>query len=823
MKRKKKRKWIAGFLAIAMMLSLVKIPVHAATTSLQVTILGGTASAITLTDGQEQQIGGATVRLDGDVLTVKGNLDITGVAGSAGGVVPLIDVVGGTLTIQADGDLTLSNAYGPWVRGGVKIADANNVTLDSSYAYPGFSGAVEINIQGDLKIQTSYIVHAGQSFNVTKARNISMIGKAAVPLFSSVAPVMQCSGQVYLENAKQVVSAPGFQISGATYVDINAQQVCNGGQAVFDITGDLHIKSSQASFVGALNVKNASNVNIEAGAGRISGGNMDIHANGYVSLINKAGVITTASAQIVSGEYITLSANGTQISSGSNTTMLLEAAGDIRLTNESGAITANGTITSMTSKEGSVIISGITESYLLLGKELTITAAKGIDIKNDKGSIYYGNQSSFTCKEDIKLIGGNSSGSSSGSSVGKPYLFFGKCSINTEGSVVATSDMGASIFSTNAEIVAGGDVELRNSAGTVSQSMLTIKGANDVKIMSESNQGPALYDANVTINGNLSIESDHIAVYGKLQVNNANHVSIVGEAGNAVSPGMQKTPTVIFSRVQNVPSSFQVNGTVTITNKSDSFYAFDVKPEILMERYAVLAGDAEPGTAADETLEKTYTENAYVKILPKAPMPEFTVAATASTLTVNVDDYDVAKYGKLEYKFGDGAWTEVSKFTQLHSDTKFNMTVRCAGNDVYYQSDENLQECQTTPAVYTITIPKETLTAGDENSKTEISINKQQPFDLGYQGKILVKASQNNTTSSKGTVILTRTTGTAETISASLLVNGQVWDDLSKNIATFQMLEDAPVSVAFSKPFETDIPAGTYTGTVVYTVDYTEK
>ena len=75
-----------------------------------------------------------------------------------------------------------------------------------------------------------------------------------------------------------------------------------------------------------------------------------------------------------------------------------------------------------------------------------------------------------------------------------------------------------------------------------------------------------------------------------------------------------------------------------------------------------------------------------------------------------------------------------------------------------------------------------------------------------------------------GKLTLTRQNDTENhTIASALLVNNNALGDINKSVAIFTMDNKTPVSVSFAKPTETDIPAGTYNGTITFEVSYSEQ
>ena len=210
------------------------------------------------------------------------------------------------------------------------------------------------------------------------------------------------------------------------------------------------------------------------------------------------------------------------------------------------------------------------------------------------------------------------------------------------------------------------------------------------------------------------------------------------------------------------------------------------------------------------------------KINPKAPIPtNIKTKTTANTIEViPLDNTDI--YGTAQYKLDNGNWGTNTVFTNLKAQRSYTVYTRYLGNELYLVSDSSSSSVTTSSPTYTITIPQETLTAGNESSKNEISVDTNN-FDLGYGGKVDVKVSNNGSISSDGKLILIRQqdTGTT-TITSALLVNGTPFTDINNPVATFKATNNSPVSISFEKPVETKILAGTYSGTVTFEVSYSE-
>lgn len=204
-------------------------------------------------------------------------------------------------------------------------------------------------------------------------------------------------------------------------------------------------------------------------------------------------------------------------------------------------------------------------------------------------------------------------------------------------------------------------------------------------------------------------------------------------------------------------------------------------------------------------------------VLQKAPTPEIKTTQTANSITVEVTNYK-SDFGEIEYNWDNTGWTNQNKLVNSGANKAHTLSVRFTGAGIYQMSDEKTVDVSTTPATYEISIP---MTAAADDSKNMISIDGSKDFDLGYNGKINVKI-QNTDTMNNGVLSLTRENGNNETITSKLLVGGKPFTDLSQNVAAFTNKSDPSVPFVFQRPATSNILAGTYKGTVVFDISYSE-
>lgn len=204
----------------------------------------------------------------------------------------------------------------------------------------------------------------------------------------------------------------------------------------------------------------------------------------------------------------------------------------------------------------------------------------------------------------------------------------------------------------------------------------------------------------------------------------------------------------------------------------------------------------------------------------KAPKPATpTTSVTANSITVTAPS-DTATYGAAQYSINGTTWQTSNTFSNLKAATNYTVYVKYTGNADYMESDAVSKAVTTSSASYTITIPS-TVTAG--GTSQNISVNTAQSFVLGYGGQVNVKVTSGMT--SAGIMTLTRTTGTVKpTISSQFKVNNANFTNTNNNVATFKTKTDTAVPISFATPTHTSgvVPAGVYSGTVVFTMTYSQ-
>lgn len=213
------------------------------------------------------------------------------------------------------------------------------------------------------------------------------------------------------------------------------------------------------------------------------------------------------------------------------------------------------------------------------------------------------------------------------------------------------------------------------------------------------------------------------------------------------------------------------------------------------------------------TIEGNSTVYVYGKI---------SLTATA-TLSDAYKEMDVSyQWEWLSDKWGVGGDILKQKTFELWMDSSqmvgiqtFACKVTCDGYTVTSEPF-SVQVIDPDATAYTITIPKIAVAGGDAVS---VGINTEEPFNLNG-GTVSVSVSDG--IDENGKLTLTNTDGSGSFVTSEMYVGEKSITSFTDRIfATFTSLYDDPVSLSFMEPEETDAPAGTYEGTVTFSIDYT--
>ncbi len=157
-------------------------------------------------------------------------------------------------------------------------------------------------------------------------------------------------------------------------------------------------------------------------------------------------------------------------------------------------------------------------------------------------------------------------------------------------------------------------------------------------------------------------------------------------------------------------------------------------------------------------------------------------------------------------------------FTGLKANVLYDISVECAATNSSF-SAEAAGTGTTGQATFTVSIPSQAEAGGDPVS-ISITEDETHPFDLGNGGQVNVKIIDDGNIQN-GVLTLTRE-GASNTVTSALSVGGTLFTDLSQNAAAFTEDSKTPVSLSFAAPTGTNIPAGTYTGTVNFEISYSQ-
>ena len=247
------------------------------------------------------------------------------------------------------------------------------------------------------------------------------------------------------------------------------------------------------------------------------------------------------------------------------------------------------------------------------------------------------------------------------------------------------------------------------------------------------------------------------------------------------------------------------------------------------------------GTAKTVQIRMKETADAYasdpasvtIPARPAITVSQVTDSTTASIINVQaagvpqgaaVQYQLVAAGGNLE----ENNWKKSGEFMNLKAGTAYTAYAKCGATSGSFASNiSSGQQVSTSAASYTVSIPSETLKAGNSTSKAEISVDTSKSFDLGYNGQVQVKVQSGGAVSSDGVLTLTRQ-GASDTLTSAMYVDGSTFTDIDNPVATFTMNNHRTekAAVSFAEPqltgTQTVIPAGIYSGTVTFEVSYSD-
>lgn len=208
---------------------------------------------------------------------------------------------------------------------------------------------------------------------------------------------------------------------------------------------------------------------------------------------------------------------------------------------------------------------------------------------------------------------------------------------------------------------------------------------------------------------------------------------------------------------------------------------------------------------------------------PDAPEANSRKADRITIKTVSGQRY-ICTTANTEPDWNTSGWQTASgstlTFENLKADTTYYIwTYIPEKEDGNYDPSEVSDSLQTATraAAYTVTIPAGPLTAGSSDSTAQISVNKEEVFDIGYGEKITVSVPES--------VNLVRKNDPTTTLTSALLVNGN--KHTGGALITFDTdnYQSASATIQFDKPVRTGggtIPAGDYEGKMTFTISYND-
>ena len=195
---------------------------------------------------------------------------------------------------------------------------------------------------------------------------------------------------------------------------------------------------------------------------------------------------------------------------------------------------------------------------------------------------------------------------------------------------------------------------------------------------------------------------------------------------------------------------------------------------------------------------------------------------TATTQQISSTIFQGVQFMVPTYSLDGENWQDSPIFTGLKAGRQYDYHVKFInqpGFDFWLESEISTISVTTSPATYEVTIPSG-FNINDDAPKN-ITI-KSETLDLGHNGQVDVKIT-GGTIQDNGRLQLQRLNG-GDMIRSQLLVDDEIFnvrvDGVRQSVATFTMTNKDPVPISFVTPDEATIPAGTYEGTVVFEISY---
>ena len=206
------------------------------------------------------------------------------------------------------------------------------------------------------------------------------------------------------------------------------------------------------------------------------------------------------------------------------------------------------------------------------------------------------------------------------------------------------------------------------------------------------------------------------------------------------------------------------------------------------------------------------------------PLPDVAQGiVSANQLSVLTANYVHGVFGRTLYSLNGVDWLDNGgTFTNLESDTTYNVHVKYEAANGLQESPVATYPVTTNHATYEVTIPSG-FNINDDVAPKNITI-KSETLDLGHNGQVDVKIV-GGSIQDNGRLQLSHL-DTGDVIRSQLYVNSQLFQvrvgDVRQSVATFTMTDKDPVPISFAPPDETNIVPGTYEGTVVFGISYSD-
>ena len=323
---------------------------------------------------------------------------------------------------------------------------------------------------------------------------------------------------------------------------------------------------------------------------------------------------------------------------------------------------------------------------------------------------------------------------------------------------------------------------------------------------------------NYTINGDYS----GIPVYGTLSIENCNFsdsANLYCQSGGTINCNGGN-----YNQVKALGGTINIYGGNFNTAQADTGTI-----NIYGGNFQRVAGTMGTVNVYGGTIQNSYGNINYYYT---APEPTFTTTQTADSITVEVTNYQDV-YGEIQYQWDNGEWGTNNTLPNLGANSEHTVSVRYMGQNNYQPSKETQpQTVRSAPATFTITIPASVTATRSDKPEVggTISVDKSKPFDLGYNGKVVIYGNPHTLS-----INLYRQND-PQSEPLYCYISTEEKDSGETHIGPSDPLNKTPVAIFDESVYTTDInvyaqiyyssdkyvPAGTYSGTTTFTAEYTE-